>query len=79
MKKGCQKLTAWKQKGSERITALDFRHKALRGESHGHFRHEIRPKVAESVGRHDGNQTIQVSTGVTAVIPIMKLFAAQMP
>jgi len=78
LKTGCQKLTAWKQKGSERITALDFRHKALRGESHEHFRHEIRPEVAESTGRHDGNQTMQVSQGITAVIPHLKLFAAQM-
>jgi hypothetical protein len=68
LKKDFQKLTAWKQKGSGRITALDLRQKALRGKSHEHFKHEIRLKVVRSHERQDGNQTMQVFPEITAVI-----------
>jgi hypothetical protein len=67
LKKDFQKLTAWKQKGSARITALDLRHKALRGESHEHFKHETRLKVVKSDERQDGNQTMQVVQAAAAV------------
>jgi len=76
MKTGCQKLTAWKQKGSARITALDIRHKALRGESHGHFRHETGPEVAKCDERQDGNQTVQVFQGAAAASPLLNHLAA---
>lgn len=39
---------------------MDLRQKALRGESHEHFRHEKRSEVAKGHERHDGSQTMQV-------------------
>jgi hypothetical protein len=77
LKKDCQKLTAWKQKESARITALDLRQKALRGESHEHFRHEIRPEAAKGHERHDGNQTMQVFPGSPCKGCFLKPFTAQ--
>lgn len=53
-----------------------LRHKALRGESHEHFEHEIRLKVAKSDERQDGNQTMQVFQRIMAIILLMKLFSA---
>jgi hypothetical protein len=78
LKTDFQKLTAWKQKGSVRITALDPGQKALRGESHEHFRHETGSEVAKGDERHDGNQTMQVFVMVAAVTVLMKPFAAKM-
>ena len=37
-----------------------IRKKALRGEPHGHFKHEIRLKGSKNYERQDGNQTMQV-------------------
>ena len=55
---------------------MDLGHKALRGESHEHFRHETGLKVAKSDERQDGNQTMQVFLRITAVTLLMKLFTA---
>jgi hypothetical protein len=77
LKTDFQKLTAWKQKGSARITALDLRHKALRGESQEHFKHETRLKVVKGDERQDGNQTMQAVLAAMAVAALLKLFTAE--
>jgi hypothetical protein len=56
---------------------LDLRQKALRGESHEHFKHEIRLKVVKSDERQDGNQTMQVVVAVMAVAALLKFFSAK--
>lgn len=53
---------------------MDLRHKALRGESHEHFKHEIRLKVEKGEERQDGNQTMQVFLRIMAITLLCETF-----
>jgi hypothetical protein len=56
-----------------------IRKKALRGKSHGHFKHETRLKRLKNYERQEGNQTLQVFVAKEASFALKKFFDINVP